>query len=263
MLRRQPVKRYWYCFKMKKICTVHTLWSSPDRTGSRLLLSPPWRCLPPCCTSLLYSYWASSPPSLLSRPLLRLKATQINALFLLACKLLRNIIYFFNKKTFQGLVPCWEESLVTGGKSETMRETEKGESQLRFYECNRIGVFDSKPLQQMLHETVRGDLPSHLLSKWDAAFLPLPLLPRTEPPSDTKTGRMWVWNQKITSADVFFLSFFRSLIKTITTICIALIIRWVNLVPFIFGPAGFLTRLADGLKGSLSRLSIYFLKLLL
>lgn len=56
--------------------------------------------------------------------------------------------------------------MVTDGKSgDSDGDRKRGKSQLRFYERNHIGVFDSKPLQQMLHETIIRDLPSHLLSK--------------------------------------------------------------------------------------------------
>lgn len=84
------------------------------------------------------------------------------------------------------LLPCWEETLVTVGTSDTMEESEKEESQLGILceESYRRTIF--KTLQQMLHEMAIRGLPSHLLSNWDAAFLPLPCLPRAVSPLKRK-----------------------------------------------------------------------------
>lgn len=57
-----------------------------------------------------------------------------------------------------------------------LKEKGKGKSIKILWVQSYRGIW-LKTLQQMLHETATRDLPSHLLSKWDAAFLPFPLLP--------------------------------------------------------------------------------------
>lgn len=132
-------------------------------------------------------------------------------------------------------LPCWEETLVTGGKShwETDRRTERQkEKSINILWVQSYRGIWLKPLQQMLPEMAVSDLPSHLLSKWDAAFFPLPLLPRAVPPwwkrhgegRESLNGR----KKENSSAD-----------KTITPICMALITWCVNLQPFVLNLAGF------------------------
>lgn len=78
---------------------------------------------------------------------------------------------------------------------ETLTEKEKGKSIKILWVQSYRGIW-LKPLQQMLHETAIRDLPSHLLSKWDAAFLPFPFLPRNVPPSQGKERQNMSLNGK-------------------------------------------------------------------
>ena len=106
----------------------------------------------------------------------------------------------------------------------------------------------------MLHEKATRDLPSHLLSKWDAAFFPFPFLPRNVPPFRKARDRQNMsFNGKENNGCGFFFD------KTIIPICICLITQCVNLRPFSLNLArpNAANRWA---KDFLSRASIYFLK---
>lgn len=126
---------------------------------------------------------------------------------------------------------------------ETLKEKEKGKKSIKILWVQSYKGIRLKPLKQMLLKTAMRDLPSHLLSKWDAAFFPFPFpfLPRNAAPSEVTENQNMSLNGKENTVCVFFFFFD----KTIIPFCICLTTWCVNLHR-LASTWLVLTQLADG-----------------
>lgn len=130
------------------------------------------------------------------------------------------------------LLPCWEETLVTDGKQKRCWKKRKRESQLRFYECNRIGVYDWKHFSRCYTRQLREICQAtYSQNETPLSFHFHSSLLSTS--SLWKGGRKGDWMHiKMTSVGFLFFFWTIYLDKAIIPISICLITWSVNLVPF-------------------------------